>query len=159
MAMRGVIMKLEKSCGAIVYRKINNDIEFLAIRSNSPDRHWGFPKGHVEGKETEEETCIREVYEETGLVIKPHEGFREYDKYKVAENTYKEVIFFIADATTQEVVIDQDEVEEYRWAPFQEIYDLLTYDSGKVILAKAKDFIDKLEQNSGITKLSNSSRK
>ena len=37
--------------------------------------------------------------------------------------------------------------------------DLLTYDSGKVILAKAKDFIDKLEQNSGITKLSNSSRK
>lgn len=144
MVMRRVFMKLEKSCGAIVYRKINNDIEFLAIRSNSPDRHWGFPKGHVEGKETEEETCMREVYEETGLIIKPHEGFREYDKYKIGENVYKEVIFFIAEATAQEVVIDQNEVEEYRWASFQEIYDLLTYDSGKGILIKAKNFIDKL---------------
>lgn len=140
-------MKLEKSCGAIVYRKTNNDIEFLAIRSNSPDRHWGFPKGHVEGEETEEETCIREVYEETGLIINPFKGFKEYDKYKIGENVYKEVIFFLADATGQEVSINQDEVEEFRWAPFQEIYDLLTYDSGRVILAKAKDFIDKLEHN------------
>jgi len=145
-------MKLEKSCGAIVYRKINNEIEFLAIKSNSPDKHWGFPKGHVEEGETEEETCIREVYEETRLIIKPHEGFREYDKYKVAEDTYKEVIFFIADATAQEVAINQDEVEEYRWAPYQEIYDLLTYDSGKVILAKAKDFILQVINERGNTR-------
>ncbi|NLM43663.1 MAG: NUDIX domain-containing protein [Clostridiales bacterium] len=136
-------MKLEKSCGAIVYRRINNNIEFLAIKSNSPGGHWGFPKGHVEEGETEEETSIREVYEETGLIIKLCKGFREYDKYQVSENTYKEVIFFIADAMDQNVVINEDEVVEYRWASFDEIYDILTYDSSKNILKKAKEFVER----------------
>ena len=31
--------------------------------------HWGFPKGHVEKDETDEETAKREVLEETGLKV------------------------------------------------------------------------------------------
>ncbi|SHI80295.1 bis(5'-nucleosyl)-tetraphosphatase [Lutispora thermophila] len=134
-------MKLEKSCGAIVYRKINDDIEFLAIKSNSPGEHWGFPKGHVEEGETEKETCIREVYEETGLVVTPQDGFIAYDKYKISEDTYKEVVFFLAFATDQEVVVNEDEVKEYKWASFDEIYDLVTYDSTRNILIKAREYI------------------
>ena len=47
-------MQHEKSCGAIVYRKFHGNIELLLIK-NQNGGHWSFPKGHVEGAETEEE--------------------------------------------------------------------------------------------------------
>ena len=56
-------MKQEKSCGCIVLDKRT----VLLIKHNSG--HWDFPKGHVEGEESEVETAIREVKEETGLDI------------------------------------------------------------------------------------------
>ena len=58
-------MRYEKSCGAIVYRIIDNEIHYLILQSLEPDSYWGFAKGHTEPSETEEETCIREVFEET----------------------------------------------------------------------------------------------
>lgn len=137
-------MELEKSCGAIVYRKINEDIEFLAIKSNSTDGYWGFPKGHVEEDETEEETCKREVFEETGLTIVIHNGFKIYDKYELSESLHKDVVYFIACVTNQVVVLKEDEVIEYKWASFSETYNLLTYDSTKNILVKAKKFLNKI---------------
>ena len=57
-------MKQEKSCGCIVLDKRT----VLLIKHNSG--HWDFPKGHVEGEESEVETAIREVKEETGLDAK-----------------------------------------------------------------------------------------
>ena len=54
----------EKSCGCIIINK--NKV--LLIKQTKG--HWGFPKGHVEKDETEIETAIREVKEETGLDVK-----------------------------------------------------------------------------------------
>ena len=45
----------ERSCGAVVYRNIGGMIRFLLIK-NRRSAHWGFPKGHVEPGETDEET-------------------------------------------------------------------------------------------------------
>ena len=63
-------MTYEKSCGAIVYRKYHGNTEILLIKHINSG-HWSFPKGHVENDETEPETAIREIKEETGLDIKP----------------------------------------------------------------------------------------
>ena len=54
-------MKKEKSCGAIVYRE-KDGVEILLIKHKNGG-HWAFPKGHVENKETEEETALREIWE------------------------------------------------------------------------------------------------
>jgi ADP-ribose pyrophosphatase YjhB (NUDIX family) len=57
-------MKIEeKSCGCIIIenRKV------LLIKQTSGI--WGFPKGHVEHDETEEETAKREVKEETNIDV------------------------------------------------------------------------------------------
>ena len=59
-------MQHEKSCGAIVYRKFHGNIELLLIK-NQNGGHWSFPKGHVEEGETEEQTAVREIMEETGI--------------------------------------------------------------------------------------------
>ena len=73
-------MPKEKSAGAIIFRKEDGNIYYLLL--HYPSGHWEFPKGHIEGKETEEETVKREATEETGikdLVILP--GYKKYIKY------------------------------------------------------------------------------
>jgi len=61
-------MMHEKSCGAIVYRKSHGNIEILLIKHVNSG-HWSFPKGHVEGSETEIETAKREIKEETAIDV------------------------------------------------------------------------------------------
>jgi 8-oxo-dGTP pyrophosphatase MutT (NUDIX family) len=94
-------MSHEKSCGAILFRIINKEIEYLILRSLEPDSFWGFAKGHMEGSETEEETCKREVFEETGIKIKIENGFRRVDKYKITENVEKEIVIFSGNAKAE----------------------------------------------------------
>ena len=66
----------EKSCGAIVYRKSHGNTEILLIKHVNSG-HWSFPKGHVEGNETELETAQREIKEETGIDVILDPTFRE----------------------------------------------------------------------------------
>jgi len=133
-------MRWEKSCGAVIYRENNNEYEFLIISHNS-DGHWGFPKGHVEEGEKEEETAVREVYEETGLQVDFIEGFRSREEYSLKENAMKEVIFFISKANNCEVNIQLCEVKDYKWASFEEASKLLQYVSSKQTLSEAYEFL------------------
>lgn len=86
-------MKFEKSCGAIVYRKTQNQIDLLLIK-NRYGGHWSFPKGHVEGAETEMQTALREVKEETGLDISIQDGFRQAVEYFPKPNVRNRLFIF-----------------------------------------------------------------
>ena len=66
----------EKSCGAIIIHKTNKDNYKVLLVKNHNGRYWSFPKGHVEKGETEEETAIREIKEETGLDVEIVDSFR-----------------------------------------------------------------------------------
>jgi bis(5'-nucleosidyl)-tetraphosphatase len=133
-------MICEKSCGAVVYRIKEGNVEFLAVRSEAYS-HWGFPKGHVEAGETEHETAKREIYEETGLEVTFREGFRNRIEYSPSDGVWKEVIYFVARASNQPVLIQQGEIHEYKWAGFEEILKLLTYESSKDTLRDAHRFL------------------
>lgn len=61
-------MQHEKSCGAIVYRKSHGNTEILLIKHINSG-HWSFPKGHMETGETEVETAVREIKEETSIDV------------------------------------------------------------------------------------------
>lgn len=135
-------MNFEKSCGVVVYRRIGENLEFLSI-SNKNDGHWGFPKGHVEKNENEEETAIREVWEETGLQVNLIDNFRISVEYLIKPGTMKEVVLFLANVDNQIVHIQLDEISDYKWSSFQFAKQLLTYKSSKDVLAKAWEFINK----------------
>ncbi len=141
MKTKGINEELQetKSSGAIVYKIENNEIKYLLImliRGN-----WGFPKGHFEGEETEKETAVREIFEETGLNVKFHDNFRESIQYFPAPFIFKTVIYFLAEAVTDNVKIQTDEVAEYKWVSYDEAAKLITYRLQKKILKKANDML------------------
>jgi ADP-ribose pyrophosphatase len=134
-------MKFEKSCGAVVYRNYGGTVEFLAVRSKAYG-HWGFPKGHVEEGESEQETAKREVFEETGLDITICSGFRTTVEYSPAEGTYKEVVFFIGKSLNEDVKIQQEEIQDYKWLNYSQMLELLTFDDDRKVLMEVKDFVN-----------------
>lgn len=133
-------MEFEKSCGAVIYRNFKGKTEFLTVKSKAHG-HWGFPKGHVEKGESEEDTAKREVLEEVGLKITLIDGFRAKTEYFISENIKKEVVFFLSEVSDQQVKIQLEEIMEYRWADFEETTKLLTYNTDKNVLEEACSFL------------------
>ena len=137
-------MEFEKSCGAVIYRRIDENIEFLCI-SHRNDGHWGFPKGHVEKGESEEQTAVREVSEETGLKVTLIDGFKASVEYLIKKETMKGVIFFLAEVGNQTINIEVDEIADYKWSNFEHVKQLLTYKSSKEVLEHAYQYITNYE--------------
>ncbi len=118
-------MKKEKSCGTII---IKND-EVLVIKQKSG--FCGFPKGHIELDETEVETAIRETKEETNIDVEVNEKLRFEMSYITDKNIDKTVVFFVAKPTTEELIIQEEELSDAKWVKFDEVEDNLTFDNAK----------------------------
>lgn len=127
---------MEKSCGAIIF----NEGKVLVVKQTSG--LYGFPKGHVEIGETEKETAIREIKEETGLDIKIISDKRYTQSYIVKENVHKDVVFFLASIENNNEKRQVEEIEEILWIDINEVENILTYDSLKELWKDAKkDFL------------------
>ncbi|MBQ6570295.1 MAG: NUDIX domain-containing protein [Clostridia bacterium] len=136
-----IVCHFEKSCGAVVFRRKSGNIEYLIIK-NKRGTNWGFPKGHVELGESETDTAIREVREETGLNILPLEGFRVVNEYHPHGNVSKRVVLFLAEHMgDQEIVIQQSEVERFIWADFSLAQHTFKFNNDRYVLTRARDFI------------------
>ncbi len=135
-------MDFEKSCGAVVYHKQEGEYRFLVIKHRN-NGHWGFPKGHVENGELEQDTALREIAEETGLTVRLLNSFRYKIEYAPKEGIWKEVVFFLAEAANRDVTVQDEEIDDYKWLTYQKAYDLITFSNSKNALAKAKAFLKK----------------
>lgn len=131
----------EKSCGAIVFRRRSGNIEYLLIK-NKKGGNWGFPKGHIEQGEQEHDTAIREVREETGLVITPLDGFRAISEYHPRGKIYKEVVFFIAEMPEDGcITVQQSEVDRFIWADYSLAMRTFRFNNDRNILTMAKNWL------------------
>lgn len=126
-------MKKEKSCGAVVYRMGDNGPEVLLIKHRNGG-HWAFPKGHVEKNETESETALREIREETGLEVDLDTGFRETVTYSPKAGVMKDVIYFSAKVRSEDARPQPEEVLELRWEPQDQAMALVTYATDRSVL-------------------------
>ena len=129
--------KQEKSCGAVVYNPKKHS--FLIIKMLNGN--WGFPKGHTEDQETDIQTAIREVTEETGINIEILDGFKKSIKYIPFPEVLKEVIFFIGITEEEKVTIDKDEIEDYMWCSYEEALKMITYKPQRDIMESSLQFI------------------
>lgn len=130
----------EKSCGAVIFRRHSGNVEYLLIK-NKKGNNWGFPKGHMELHESERETAMREVKEETGLNIELLDGFRTISEYHPKGRITKQVIFFLAEMTGENIVIQQSEIERFIWADYSLAIKTFKFNNDKKVLTQAKSWI------------------
>ena len=133
-------MTLEKSCGALVFRRFHGNTELLLIK-HANGGHWSFPKGHVEAGETEIETAMREIKEETGIDVIIDPSFREVISYSPKKDTQKDVIYFIARAQNYDYTPQVEEISQIKWVEINRAHTVLTYDNDKQLVNKAKQVL------------------
>lgn len=139
-------MNYEYSCGAVVFTRIDGVPHYLLVRAkDQPQGCHGFPKGHMEPGETEEETALREIFEETGVRVRLLEGFRAVTEYALPTppDTRKRVVFFLAEYQDQAVAIQESELAGFVLAPFDEALALTEFADSKQILTEAHAFLTK----------------
>ncbi len=107
----------QKSCGAVIYREINDKIEYLCILQKKSGL-YSVPKGHSEAFETEQQTAMREIYEEVGIQTEFKPNFRLEVQYEVPNNKKKTVVIFLAEYKG-EIKIDGNEIKEYQWVGYE----------------------------------------
>ena len=122
-------LKKEKSCGCVIMEK-DKVLLIQQIEGN-----WGFPKGHMEVGETEVETAIREVKEETNLDVEINENKRYTVEYITGRNTYKEVVFFLAKKISGNEKYQESEITAMKWMNFDDAMKTITYDKTRKLFS------------------------
>ena len=137
-----IMIKKEKSCGAVIYKYENNNIYILLLKHNLG--HWSFPKGHMEIGESEIDTALREVKEETNIDVDIDINFRIKITYSPFENVIKDVIYFVATPKSKEIKPQLSEIQDIKWYLAKDARDVITYKNDKEVLEKALVYIKDL---------------
>ena len=134
----------EKSCGAVIFIKKSEETKYLLL--NYAAGHWDFVKGNVEDNETEKQTVVRELKEETAIEDAQFlDGFKETIAYfyrRQGLTIHKEVVFFIMESHTDKVTLSFEHVG-YIWLDYQHAMEKLNFKNAKGVLQKAHDFLNK----------------
>ena len=134
---------MDKSCGVVLF---NSDKVLLLRHSSISSReggHWDFPKGHIDDGETEIQTALRELEEETEIAhVNVIDGFRDTITYTFSggqEQIEKEVVFFLATTKESKVTLSHEHID-YSWLDFDSAFSRLTYDNARQVLQNAIEF-------------------
>ena len=135
-------MKYIKSCGFVAFRRDEGENRYLIIKSRNGD--VGFPKGHTEPGESEIETAIRELKEETNLEVRIIPKFRRQIEYMLpnAVDRIKQSVYFLGECVTEKIVCQECEVAEAAFLPYPEALSRLTFEETRDILQDAERFIN-----------------
>ena len=135
----------DKSYGVIlILRKKNEDDKFLILHQTKG--HWSFPKGHKENNETPKEAAVRELFEETGIsdvFFAELPSIKETYSFEYKGDNYNKMNeYFIAYTNNDEVKIQDSEVQNYKWATYEEALKTVTFPEIKEVLKYAKEYTD-----------------
>lgn len=120
-----------KRCGIIMTVNNEESIEkdkdkfllYLLVLGRQSNK-WGFPKGHMEQNETEEQTALREVREETGIDLSSHDITSE------SRLRFKNNIYFLFHTTLSYIHermssnIDRREIECMKWFSEEDLLNM-----------------------------------
>ena len=113
---------------------VNKDTKQIALVYREQFNDISFPKGHVEEGETEHETAIREVKEETNYDVEIVNEKRFVERYIIDNKIDKEVVYFIAKKIGGEAEKQESEVTDIKWCSFDEAIETVTFDNLKQLL-------------------------
>lgn len=132
----------EKSCGTVLFTLHDGVPHYLLTRAR--DGYCGFPKGHMEGAETETETAWRETWEETSIRAEIDAAFRAETSYTLKNGNLKIVVYFVGEYADQTPCHNEGfETLDYLLLPYDRAHRALTFDNAKDILTRADAYIRK----------------
>lgn len=117
----------QKSCGVLPYRQSGENREYLIVFEQF-SQCWSPPKGHMEPGETETETALRELFEETGLSARLETDRCAVIEYPISPIARKQVKFFLGEVFGDPRTRD-GEIEAFRWVRAEALSNYLFPDT------------------------------
>ena len=138
----GIVLRLRSGSSI---RKDKSDWEVL-VTQHSGHKGWDFPKGHREIYESEEQTALREVEEETGVEaeIIDKVGQTQYFYYEEGSRVLKTVVFYLMKCIGEGEASTAFEVSGKVWLPLDKVEGKLTFKDTKQLWLKVKPKIAQL---------------
>ncbi|WP_191997336.1 MULTISPECIES: NUDIX hydrolase [Bifidobacterium] len=121
----------EYSAGGLIFDE-QGRVAIIARHSRSGHLEWCLPKGHIEKGETPEQTAVREVHEETGILGEVITSIATIDYWftGTAQRVHKLVHHYALRMIGGELTVEGDpdhEAEDAIWVRFDDLNDVLSY--------------------------------
>jgi len=127
-----------------LFHRFPRSLKFLILKHRRG--HWSFAKGHKDKGETDYQTAKRELFEETGI---DNAGFlskkillkESYNYERKKKRVMKSVGYFVAESEHRGVMIDGNEIIDFKWCTLAAGKKLITYKQSRKLLTKANKII------------------
>ncbi len=131
------------SAGGVVYRIRNGVPEFVMVGRCYRD-FWALPKGGPNPGESCEETAIREVAEESGIIAEIDEQLEtiHYSFSSCGVRYEKSVRFYLMRAVGGDMADHDHEYDFVAWFTLEEALAKATYESERLVIEKAAALLD-----------------
>lgn len=135
--------KRDASFGVVPIHEVDGERRYLLVQHHAG--HWGFPKGHAEGSESPVEAAVRELSEETGLVVTTlldDQPLTEAYRFtKRDREIHKTVTYFVGYVESDAVTPQAEEVCECAWGTYDQTRDRLTFAEGRQLLDRVEKIL------------------
>ena len=122
-----ILSLFHKSCGVLPWREKNGGREYLIVFEQF-SQCWSLPKGHMEAGETEAQTALRELFEETGLTAQLDTSRSAVIEYPISPKGRKQVVFFPGQVSGTPTA-RPGEIQSFKWVTAQQLQDYLFPDT------------------------------
>jgi 8-oxo-dGTP diphosphatase len=132
-------MTVIRAAGAVLWRRLSDDLVQVALIHRPRYGDWSFPKGKVEAGESDIACAHREVMEETGFQSNfgPELVTAEY----LVGDTPKVVRYWSAEAIGESTgAHDAEEVDQIVWFTVEDAYDKLSRPGDQEVLRSFESF-------------------
>lgn len=127
------VTEVVRASGGLVCRTSDDGTREVVLVHRPAYDDWTFPKGKLEGEETEAEAALREVEEETGLRCRLEQelGVTHYHDSRGRAKTVR----YWQMAPVGGALAPTHEVDDARWVPIADARAVLTYPRDLELLA------------------------
>ncbi|MCT2586509.1 NUDIX hydrolase [Actinophytocola gossypii] len=134
----------ETSAGGVVVNTERDRVVLIGRLDRRGRLLWSLPKGHIEEGETPEQTAVREVTEETGILGEIIRPLGTIDYWFVADRRriHKTVHHFVMTERGGELSDEDIEVTEVAWVPLDELEERLAYADERRLVLRALELLE-----------------
>jgi 8-oxo-dGTP pyrophosphatase MutT (NUDIX family) len=133
----------DEAFGIVPILEQENNRQYLLIQHHAG--HWGFPKGHADPGETPLQAACREFVEETGIadytVLEQVSFSEQYFFTRQKQKFLKTVLYYPALVRSPAVHFQKEEIQNFRWASYEEAINLMTFGGGKQVLKEVQEYL------------------